>query len=70
MTLATTMTDIRNETLLSRIRASLRAGRARRAAYNRTHAELSALSNAELADIGISRGMINEIAREAGRMAV
>lgn len=70
MTLATTMTDIRNETLLSRIRASLRASAARRAAYRRTHAELSSLTDLELADIGVTRGMIPQIADEAARLAV
>jgi uncharacterized protein YjiS (DUF1127 family) len=35
--------------------------------YNRTVTELQALSNRELADLGISRGDIARIAREAVR---
>ncbi len=33
--------------------------------YRRTHAELSALSNRDLADLGINRSMITSIATEA-----
>ena len=36
-----------------------------RAEYNRTVRELSALSDFELRDIGISRGMIHSVAMEA-----
>lgn len=35
--------------------------------YNRTVAELESLSNRELADLGISRGDIRRVAREAAR---
>ena len=35
--------------------------------YNRTVSELAALSNRELADLGIMRADINRIAREAAR---
>jgi uncharacterized protein YjiS (DUF1127 family) len=35
--------------------------------YNRTVAELSQLSSRELADLGIARGDINRVAREASR---
>ena len=35
--------------------------------YNRTVTELKALSNRDLADLGISRGDIERIAREAVR---
>jgi uncharacterized protein YjiS (DUF1127 family) len=35
--------------------------------YNRTVAELSALSNRELSDLGISRADISRVAREAVR---
>jgi uncharacterized protein YjiS (DUF1127 family) len=35
--------------------------------YNRTVSELAALSNRELSDLGIARGDINRIAREAVR---
>jgi uncharacterized protein YjiS (DUF1127 family) len=35
--------------------------------YNRTVTELSALSNRELADLGIARGDINRVAREAAK---
>ncbi|WBU65731.1 DUF1127 domain-containing protein [Paracoccus aerodenitrificans] len=39
--------------------------RARRAIYRQTVNELSALSNRELNDLGISRSMITRIATEA-----
>ena len=35
--------------------------------YNRTVTELQALTNRELADLGIARGDITRIAREAAR---
>jgi uncharacterized protein YjiS (DUF1127 family) len=47
------------ETLKTRITAWKR--------YSRTVAELEALSNRELADLGISRTDIGRIAREAAR---
>lgn len=37
---------------------------ARQSQYRKTVAELSALTNHELADIGIGRGQIQDIARE------
>lgn len=43
----------------------VRRGLARRATYHRTVAELAALSDAELADIGLARGAIRSVAREA-----
>lgn len=52
----------------ARIEAALeayKAARAKRKIYNRTVAELSSLSGAELADIGLTRGMIRAVAREA-----
>ena len=44
---------------------ALRADAEAHRAYTRTFNELSALSNDELADIGIGRGMIDQIAYEA-----
>lgn len=38
---------------------------ARRRVYNRTYAELSALTTRELDDLGISRAMISRLAYEA-----
>jgi uncharacterized protein YjiS (DUF1127 family) len=35
--------------------------------YSRTVSELGALSNRELADLGIARGDISRVAREAAR---
>jgi uncharacterized protein YjiS (DUF1127 family) len=35
--------------------------------YNRTVTELQALTNRELADLGIARGDIQRVAREAAR---
>jgi uncharacterized protein YjiS (DUF1127 family) len=37
--------------------------------YNRTVTELQALTNRELADLGIARGDIQRVAREAARTA-
>ncbi|MGR3541899.1 MAG: DUF1127 domain-containing protein [Hasllibacter sp.] len=45
--------------------ARLREGLARRSRRARVHAELSALSDRELADLGIHRVQIDEIARTA-----
>ena len=53
--------------LLGRIRAFIadyKAAGVRMAQYRKTIAELSSLTNHELADIGISRGQIEDIARE------
>ena len=41
----------------------------RRRVYKRTYNELSAMTNRELADIGINRGMIAAVAREAANRA-
>jgi uncharacterized protein YjiS (DUF1127 family) len=55
-------------TLFQRI-ATFRAGLADRAAkyrlYRRTQDELAMLSDRDLADLGIARGMINDIASQA-----
>ncbi len=45
--------------------AQVQAARAKRKVYNITFNELSALSNAELADIGLNRSMIKSVARSA-----
>tara|TARA_Y100000815_G_scaffold252564_1_gene256897 strand:- start:299 stop:514 length:216 start_codon:yes stop_codon:yes gene_type:complete len=49
----------------SRIADGLRAITARSRLYARTTRELSELSDRELADIGISRGEIRHVARQA-----
>lgn len=54
---------------LSRIVDGVRAATSRSRMYARTTRELSALSDHELADIGISRGEIRFIAREAASKA-
>lgn len=54
--------------LLSRLDAILidiRARLARRRIFNRTFRELSALSERELADLGLSRSMIRRLAWQA-----
>lgn len=56
--------------IVTRLRDHLRAHHRRNAIYRKTVNELSGLSNRELADIGISRAQIDEIAREAARKAV
>jgi len=52
--------------------AALRADIAARVAHNRayrtTFNELSSMTDRELADIGVSRSMINEIARQAAEL--
>lgn len=45
--------------------AALAAGWRRSRTYARTYNELSALSNRDLADIGISRSMVSRMAYEA-----
>ena len=50
---------------LDTLRARVRHWRARRAAYLRTHAELSACSDRDLADFGLHRAEIPAIARRA-----
>ncbi|SFR06779.1 DUF1127 domain-containing protein [Poseidonocella sedimentorum] len=44
--------------------AAVKAAFTRRAAYNRTYSELSALTDRDLNDLGISRSDIERIARE------
>ena len=58
--------DVLRPSLADRLRAAvqnLREARARRAVYNQTVAELSALSNRDLADLGITRTEIRHLAR-------
>ena len=50
---------------LHSILADLNAWRERRALYSRTAAELGALSDRDLLDLGIARADIRRIAREA-----
>lgn len=45
--------------------ARVQQARARRAIYRQTLRELDALSNRDLADLGLSRGMIQSVAYEA-----
>lgn len=55
-------------TLRDRLNARIetaREGMAKRRVYRRTYAELSALSNRDLADLGLSRSMIPAVAHEA-----
>lgn len=52
---------------LDDLRASVSAARARRRTYLRIHRELSSSSDRDLADIGISRHDIPEIASRAAR---
>lgn len=51
------------------LRADLAARFARYSVYRKTIAELSQLSNRELSDLGMHRGMINSIAYEAAYKA-
>lgn len=45
--------------------AEFRVARAKHAVYRRTVSELASLSDRDLADLGIGRGSIRAIAREA-----
>ena len=45
--------------------AAFNARRARRKVFNQTFRELSALSNRDLADLGLSRGEIRRVAFQA-----
>ena len=48
-----------------RVAADMKARSEAKARYNTTFRELSALSNRDLADLGISRSMIRGLAQEA-----
>ena len=51
--------------LLANVTVNVKAALARRAIYTRTLAELNALSDRDLSDLGISRYQIGDLAREA-----
>lgn len=51
------------------IRADLAARLARHRLYRATRDELGALSDRDLADLGLHRAMIDDVAREAARKA-
>ena len=55
---------------LNEIAAAWQANRDRRAVFARTYNELSALSDRDLADIGIARRDISEIARQEAAKAL
>lgn len=59
----------RSETSLRDYAAGLVSAFARYRAERRTAAELSALTDRELNDLGLSRGDISRIAREAAQQA-
>ena len=48
--------------------AQLKDAQARRKAYNDTYSELAGLTDRELADIGVSRSQIDEIAQQHANM--
>lgn len=52
---------------LTSITARVKAAIARNRAYRQTQRELSLLTDRDLADLGIARGMINQIARDSAR---
>ncbi|MBL8561662.1 MAG: DUF1127 domain-containing protein [Gemmobacter sp.] len=51
--------------LVANIAVNVKAALARRAIYSRTLAELNALSDRDLSDLGVSRHQIADLAREA-----
>lgn len=60
------LTDIRfDASIFSRARAAIRTNLARRAEYNRVYNELASMTQRDLDDIGVARGNIDAIAREA-----
>ncbi|SFG88129.1 protein of unknown function [Palleronia marisminoris] len=60
------LTDIRFDTsIIARTRTAIRTHLARRAEYNRVYNELARMSQRDLDDIGVARGNIDAIAREA-----
>ncbi len=50
---------------ITEIVARVQQAHARRVIYRQTLRELEALSNRDLADLGLSRSMIRQVAREA-----
>ncbi|WP_282026939.1 DUF1127 domain-containing protein [Limimaricola cinnabarinus] len=54
---------------LTAITARLKAAIARNRVYRQTQRELSLLTDRDLADLGISRSAITQIARDAARAA-
>ena len=54
---------------ISELVEGYKLSRARRAAYLRTYGELNAMSEKELADIGLSSLMIRDISLEAAKRA-
>ncbi|MHA6347368.1 DUF1127 domain-containing protein [Roseivivax sp. CAU 1761] len=68
MAYAQTLNDVRGTGLgnrLSALVAEFRANRARKRVYKQTVAELSMLSNRELADLGLGRSEIRRVAYQA-----
>ncbi|WP_375260593.1 DUF1127 domain-containing protein [Palleronia sp.] len=60
------LTDIRIDAgILARTRTAIRTSMARRAEYNRVYNELARMSQRDLDDIGVARGNIDDIARQA-----
>lgn len=52
---------------LTAITARLKSAYARNRLYRQTQRELSLLSDRDLADLGMHRGMIDQVARDAAR---
>ncbi len=65
----TTVTTPVTETGLRGLIANLRIAAKRHKQYLRTYNELNALSDRDLADLGLSRSMIRDLAREASASA-
>ncbi|MEM8578487.1 MAG: DUF1127 domain-containing protein [Pseudomonadota bacterium] len=55
---------------VARIATAARTRHARRRVYRATFAELAGLNNRELADVGLTRGDIKRVSREAAWAAV
>lgn len=69
MTYATTTHTTANAGFIARLRDSFADRIRRMAVYQQTRSELEAMTDRDLADIGITRFMIADLAREAAARA-
>ena len=61
----TTLAPVTLFALVADLRVRVATAQKRRAVYRRTYSELAALGDRELADLGIARAQIPDIAKEA-----
>ena len=68
--LSNTNTALGLPATLQTVANAWKIARAKRAVFNRTYNELNALDDRDLADIGIARGAVRNLAREVAEKAV